>query len=107
MLEVNDSNFEAEVLNSPVPVLVDFWADWCVPCKQMMPVIEGIEQTRTDLKFVKFLSNRDSVVVQKYGIRSVPTLMLFSKGSVCATKSGSSTKEQIEKLIDSGIGLMV
>ena len=99
MLEVIDENFVEEVLNSSVPVLVDFWADWCVPCKQMMPVLESVEATRTDIKFVKFQATRDSSIVKTYGVRSVPTLMLFKDGVVSASKTGASTKEQIEKLI--------
>ncbi|HET8687019.1 MAG TPA: thioredoxin family protein, partial [Methanosarcina sp.] len=70
------------------------------PCKQMMPALESLEQERTDVKFVKFQSTRESEIVKKYGIRSVPTLMVFHTGAVIGTKTGSSTKDQIIKLLD-------
>ena len=97
---VNQDNFQTDVLNSDKPVLVDFWAEWCGPCKQLAPTVQEIANENTSLTVCKMDvdANRDTAV--KYGIRSIPTLMLFKDGEAVGTEIGALTKQQLQEFIN-------
>jgi thioredoxin 1 len=89
LLEVNEQNWESEVLNSETPVLVDFWAPWCAPCRAMMPAVEAVAQELAgQLKVVKLNTDESGPVATKYGVMSIPVLMLFKDGRVVEQLSG-------------------
>ena len=93
---VNDANFETEVLKSGTPVIVDFWAEWCGPCKQLAPVLEEVAAEVGDTaQIAKINVDESSEVPGKYGIRSVPTLIMFKNGEVVSTKVGSLPKSAL------------
>ncbi len=101
---VTDDSFEAEVINSDVPVLVDYWAEWCGPCKVIAPVLEEIAaEYDGKMKICKLDIDANENTPPKYGIRGIPTLMLFKDGSVEATKVGALTKSQLTAFLDSNI----
>ncbi len=101
---VTDSSFESEVLNSDVPVLVDYWAEWCGPCKVIAPVLEEIaSEYEGKMKICKLDIDANENTPPKYGIRGIPTLMLFKDGSVEATKVGALSKSQLTAFLDSNI----
>lgn len=101
---VSDASFEADVLKSNQPVLVDFWAEWCGPCKTIAPVLEEIAQELGGkLKIVKVDIDRNAQTPKKYGIRGVPTLMLFKDGQVAATKVGAEPKRKLLDWVNSNI----
>ena len=101
---VTDANFEAEVLQSTKPVLVDYWAEWCGPCKMIAPVLDEIANEYGEkLKVVKLNIDENQSTPPKYGIRGIPTLMLFKNGNVEATKVGALSKSQLTAFIDSHI----
>ncbi len=102
ILEVTDQTFEQEVLQSDKPVLVDYWAEWCGPCKAMAPVLEEIAETYGDrLRVAKLNIDDNPETPPKYGIRGIPTLMLFKDGNVEATKVGALSKSQLTAFVDS------
>ncbi len=104
ILNVTDDSFEAEVLQAPVPVLVDYWAEWCNPCKMIAPILEEIAEEYADrLRVAKLNIDENSATPPKYGIRGIPTLMLFSRGQVEATKVGGLSKSQLAAFIDQNI----
>ena len=101
---VTDDTFEPEVLNSDLPVLVDYWAEWCGPCKSIAPILDEVAQEYDGrLKIAKMNVDENQQVPAKFGIRGIPTLMLFKNGSVEATKVGALSKSQLTAFIDSNI----
>ena len=101
---VTDDNFEREVLQSQVPVLVDYWAEWCGPCKMIAPLLDEISgEYAGRLKIAKLNIDENPQTPPKYGIRGIPTLMLFKNGAVEATKVGALSKSQLTAFIDSHI----
>ena len=101
---VSDETFETEVLQSNIPVLVDYWAPWCGPCKMIAPIlIEIAEEYGDRLKVAKINIDENQATPPKYGIRGIPTLMLFKNGNIEATKVGQLSKAQLTAFIDSHI----
>ncbi len=101
---VTDITFEEEVINSDQPVLVDYWADWCGPCKMIAPILEEItEDYAGKLKVAKLNIDENPATPPKFGIRGIPTLMLFKDGHVEATKVGAMSKSQLTAFIDSNL----
>jgi thioredoxin 1 len=99
-----DTNFEEDVLKSEVPVLVDYWAEWCGPCKVIAPVLEEIAQEYDGkMKICKLDIDANDATPPKYEIRGIPTLMLFKNGNVEATKVGALSKSQLTAFLDSNI----
>ena len=98
---VTDDTFTDEVLNADIPVLVDYWAEWCGPCKTITPVLDEIAQEYVGkLKIAKLNIDENPNTPPKYGVRGIPTLMLFKGGSVEATRVGALSKSQLTALID-------
>ena len=101
---VSEADFEAEVLSSDVPVLVDYWAEWCGPCKMIAPVLEQIAEEYGDrIKIAKMDVDANQQTPMKYGVRGIPTLMIFKGGNVEATKVGAVSKSQLSEFIDSAL----
>ncbi|HMA89850.1 MAG TPA: thioredoxin TrxA [Burkholderiales bacterium] len=101
---VTDDSFEPEVLNSEVPVLVDYWAEWCGPCKSIAPILEDVAKEYDGrLKVAKINVDENQLVPAKFGIRGIPTLMLFKNGNVEATRVGALSKSQLTAFLDSNI----
>jgi len=104
ILHVTDDTFEAEVLQSQSPVLVDYWAEWCGPCKAIAPTLEEIAKEYSGkLKVAKVNVDENQEIPRKYGIRGIPTLMLFKNGNIEATKVGALSKSQLTAFLDSNI----
>ncbi len=104
IIHVTDANFEAEVLKSADPVLVDYWADWCGPCKMLAPVLDEIaSEYAGKVKVAKLNIDENPGTPPRYGIRGIPTLMLFKDGEVEATKIGAVSKSQLTAFIDSNL----
>lgn len=104
IVHVTDDNFEQEVLKSDIPVLVDYWAEWCGPCKMIAPVLEEIAvEYAGKVKVAKLNIDEQPNTPPRYGIRGIPTLMLFKDGEVEATKVGAVSKSQLTAFIDSNI----
>ena len=97
---VTETSFESEVLGSEAPVLVDFWAEWCGPCHAIAPVLDQIAAERSDLKIVKLNIDEEPAVAQRYGVMSIPTLILFKNGTVEAQKVGSVRKPDLKSFLD-------
>ena len=98
---ITDSNFDEEIKNSQVPILVDFWAEWCGPCKQIGPILEDIGEAKKDkLKILKLNIDENPQTPQKFGVRGIPTLMLFKDGKLVDTKVGSLPKNMLESWLD-------
>jgi thioredoxin 1 len=101
---VTDDAFDSEVLQSPIPVLVDYWAEWCGPCKMIAPILDDVAREYAGrLKVAKLNIDENQATPPKYGIRGIPTLMIFKNGEVAATKVGALAKSQLTAFIDSTI----
>ena len=104
ILHVSDDTFDSEVLKSSVPVLVDFWAEWCGPCKMIAPTLDEVAKEYSGrLKVAKVNVDQNQGIPPKYGIRGIPTLILFKNGAPEATKVGAVSKSQLTAFIDSNI----
>ena len=96
-----DENFENDVINSPTPTLVDFWAEWCGPCKQISPILEEIAAEKSNiLKVVKLNIDENTKTPQKYGVRGIPTLIFFNNGKLIDSKVGSMPKSLLIEWIE-------
>ncbi len=101
---VSDASFEADVLQSSSPVLVDYWAEWCGPCKMIAPILDEVaNEYNGKLKVTKLNIDENQATPPKYGIRGIPTLMIFKNGEVAATKVGALSKSQLTAFIDSNL----
>lgn len=95
VIEISEDNFEAEVLKSELPVLVDFWAPWCGPCRMMGPIVDEIAEENLELKVCKVNVDEASELAIKYDVESIPTLIYFKNGEIRATMIGLRTKQDI------------
>ena len=103
-VNVTDENFDAEVLKSDKPILVDFWAEWCGPCKQIGPTLEEIsDEMSNEIIVAKHNIDNEPNTPTKYGVRGIPTMLLFKSGELKATKVGATTKSNIVSWIKENI----
>jgi thioredoxin 1 len=99
-LTFTDDNFKEEVLDSDIPVLVDFWASWCPPCKMMEPVIKKLaEEYAGKIKIGKLNVDQNPKIASKYKIRGVPTFLIFNSGKIVGRRTGAQSKEQLEQML--------
>jgi len=99
--QISDASFEAEVLQADQPVLVDYWAEWCGPCKMIAPILDEVSTAyEGKLKITKMNVDENREIPAKFGIRGIPTLMLFKDGQLAATKVGAMSKAQLTAFID-------
>jgi thioredoxin 1 len=104
IVHITDAMFDSEVLKADKPVLVDFWADWCGPCKMIAPILDDVSKDYAGkLKVAKLNIDENPATPPKYGIRGIPTLMIFKSGNVEATKVGAVSKSQLTAFIDSNL----
>ena len=104
LIHVTDKSFDSDVLQSETPVLVDYWAEWCGPCKIIAPILDEVSSEYTDkLRIAKLDVDQNQATSMKYGIRGVPTLMLFKEGNIVATHVGALTKSQLTAFIDGNV----
>ncbi|MEE9447196.1 MAG: thioredoxin TrxA [Arenicellales bacterium] len=105
IVQLTDANFEQEVLQSDIPVLVDYWAEWCGPCKMIGPILEElVAEYDGKVKIAKINIDENPQTPPKFGIRSIPTLMVFKGGDVEGTKVGAASKSDLSRFIDDNIG---
>ena len=102
---VDDKSFEAEVLKSDIPVLVDFWAPWCAPCRMIAPIVEEVAQEmKGKVKVGKVNVDENPLTASKYGVRGIPTLLLFKGGEIAVQKVGAASKADLVKMIEKALG---
>ena len=103
-IDISDANFDSEVLKSDKPVLIDFWAEWCGPCKVLGPVIDEVAEDYSDrVKFVKLNIDNNPSNTQKFGIRGIPTLLLFKNGEKIDTSVGVLSKSELASFLDKNL----
>lgn len=100
VVNINQSNFEAEVLNADKKVLVDFWAPWCGPCRMVSPIVDAIAEERSDIKVGKINVDDEEELAVRFGIMSIPTLLVFEGGKIVNSAIGARSKEDILKMLD-------
>ena len=104
IIYLSDDSFENDVLKSDLPVLVDFWAEWCGPCKMIAPILDDVsEEYAGRLTIAKLNVDQNNVSPAKYGVRGIPTLLIFKNGELAATKVGALSKTQLKEFIDAQI----
>ena len=104
VLNITDDNFETEVLKSEIPVLIDFWAEWCGPCKVLGPVIDDVAPDFDGkVKFTKINIDETPATAPKYGIRGIPTIMIFKSGELTATSVGVLTKSELTNFLNENL----
>ena len=104
ILQVSDDSFETDVLKAEAPVLVDFWAEWCGPCKMIAPILDDVAQEYNGkVTVAKVNIDHNPNTPPKFGIRGIPTLLLFKNGQVAATKVGALSKTQLKEFLDTNI----
>ena len=97
---ITDSNFDEEIKNSKLPILVDFWAEWCGPCKQLAPTVEDVANEMIgSIKVCKMDVDSNQDIAVQFGVRSIPTLLIFKNGEVASTQIGAISKQQLEEFI--------
>ena len=99
--QVTDNNFDEEVLKADGPVVVDFWAEWCGPCKSLSPLIDELSEEKSDLKVVKVNIDEAPEAPTKYGVRGIPTVMVFKGGNLVDTRVGGMSKAQLTEWVES------
>ncbi|MDD9329848.1 MAG: thioredoxin [Bartonella sp.] len=104
-IKIDSSNFENEVLTSPLPVVVDFWAEWCGPCKSIAPILDEIAtEMQSQIKVAKINIDENTELATQYGIRSIPTLLIFTNGKVSSNKVGATSKKNLVEWIKNSLG---
>lgn len=103
-IKVDKSNFDSEVLTSSIPVVVDFWAEWCGPCKMIAPILDEISmEMQNQVKIAKVNIDENPELATQYGVRSIPTLLMFKGGSVASNMVGAAAKGRISEWIKEGL----
>jgi thioredoxin 1 len=99
LIEVTEQNFEQEVLKSDIPVLVDFWATWCGPCRMQAPIVDELSGEVSSVKFAKLDVDANGRLAQQYGVMNIPTLLVFKEGKVAGSAVGLQSKESLRELL--------